>query len=56
MSEDMQAAAEQAAKAKRLEALILRWSDEADRLMIVDDQAIPERTRKLLGEIAGYRP
>lgn len=52
MSEGMKEAAELAAKAKRLESLILRWSDEADRLMIVDDQAIPESTRKLLREIA----
>ncbi len=53
MTEDMIYAAEQVAKAKRLEALILRWSDEADRLLMTEDRAIPVSVRKLLNEIAG---
>lgn len=52
MSDEMKEAAELAVKAKRLEALILRWGDEADRLLRTEafTQAYP--VRALLREIA----
>lgn len=53
MTEDMIYAAEQAAKAKRLEAMVLRWSDEADRLLMLNGRDMPDYAVKLLNEIAG---
>lgn len=53
MSDELQNMAPEIAELRLLRDQVRTWSNTADRLLILEDQALPVSVRKLLTEIAG---
>lgn len=53
MNHHEMALAEEMAELRKLRDDVRTWSNTADRLLILEDQALPVSVRKLLTEIAG---
>lgn len=56
MPEELQNLAAEVAELRQLRDRVRAWSDTADRLLILEDQALPVSVRKLLAEIAAVNP